>query len=76
MANEPLKGECFVEVTELRARKIGHLFNRHISTMGETKEEVEAWKVDRNNNKSKIYWQFTNKQVRVKIKRIYLSIFD
>jgi len=49
---------------------------RHISTMGEIKEQVDAWKIHRNNKNSKINWQFTTKDARVKLKRLYPSIHN
>jgi hypothetical protein len=48
--------------------------NRHISTIEEIKEQVEAWQNHRNNKISKINWQFTTKKSRVKLKRLYPSI--
>jgi hypothetical protein len=54
----------------------GQCLNRHISTMKEVKEEVEAWQKNRNNKNSKINWQFTNKEARVKLKRLYPSIHN
>ena len=52
----------------------GQCLNRHISTMDKIKEEVEAWQSYRNNKNSKINWQFTNKEARVKLKRLYPSL--
>lgn len=52
----------------------GQCLNRHISTMAEVKEEVEAWQSNRNNKNSKINWQFTTKDARIKLKRLYPSI--
>ena len=54
----------------------GQCLNRHISTVGKIKEEVAAWENNRNNKECKINWQFTNKQARVKLKRLYPSIYD
>ena len=54
----------------------GQCLNRHISAMEIIKEEVDAWKTRRNNKNSKINWQFTNKEERVKLKRLYPSIYD
>jgi len=54
----------------------GQCLNRHISTMDKIKEEVEAWQSYRNNKNSKINWQFTNKEARVKLKRLYPSLHD
>ena len=48
--------------------------NRHISTMEEIKKEVALWQEHRNNKNSTINWQFTNKDARIKLKRLYPSI--
>jgi DDE superfamily endonuclease len=54
----------------------GQCLNRHISTMEKIKQEVHAWQTHRNNKNNKIDWQFTNKEARVKLKRLYPSIHD
>ena len=54
----------------------GQCLNRHISSMKKIKEEVDAWQQQRNNKNSKINWQFTNKEARVKLKKLYPSIHD
>jgi hypothetical protein len=54
----------------------GQCLNRHISTMEKIKEEVEAWQSNRNNKNSKINWQFTNKEARIKLKKLYPSLYD
>ena len=52
----------------------GQSLSRHISTMEKIKQEVDAWQIHRNNKNSKINWQFTNKEARVKLKKLYPSI--
>ena len=52
----------------------GQCLNRHIATKKEVEEEVTAWQNDRNNRNSKINWQFTTKDARIKLKRLYPSI--
>ncbi len=54
----------------------GQCLNRHISTMKKVKQEVQAWQRQRNNKGRKINWQFTNKEARIKLKRLYPSIHD
>jgi len=54
----------------------GQCLNRHISTIEEIKEEVDAWQKDRNNKNSKINWRFTTKNARIKLKRLYPSIYN
>lgn len=46
---------------------------RHLSTMQSIKREVNAWQRHRNNKNSKINWQFTNKDARIKLKKLYPS---
>jgi hypothetical protein len=48
--------------------------NRRIGEVNEMKEEVEAWQNARNNKNAKIDWQFTTKNARIKLKRLYPSI--
>jgi predicted AAA+ superfamily ATPase len=52
----------------------GQCLNRHIATKKEITTEAEAWQNQRNNKNSKINWQFTNDQARIKLKRLYPSI--
>ena len=54
----------------------GQCLNRHIATIDRIKEEVDAWQKHRNNRNSKISWQFTNGDARVKLKRLYPSIHN
>ena len=54
----------------------GQCLKRNICTIKEIKDEVEAWQTNRNNKNSKINWQFTNKEARVKLKKLYPSIYD
>lgn len=54
----------------------GQCLNRHIDKMEKIKEEVDAWQTHRNNRSSKVNWQFTTKEARVKLKRLYPSFHD
>ena len=47
--------------------------NRRISDIDVMKYQVNAWQKDRNNHNAKINWQFTTKDARVKLKRLYPS---
>jgi hypothetical protein len=131
MANEPLKGKRFVEVTDSKtkvdrakfmakmanekypdAKKITlvtdnypmidrfefvftpkhgswlnragielHILNRQcldrkIATIEKMKSETEAWQPTRNAKEAKINRQFTNKEARVKLRRLYPSIYN
>lgn len=54
----------------------GQCLNRHISTVEKVTNEVNAWQNDRNSKHSKINWQFKSNDARVKLKRLYPSIYD
>ncbi|KAA6307919.1 hypothetical protein EZS27_040408 [termite gut metagenome] len=47
--------------------------NRHIPTIKKMEKEVRAWQKHRNNREAKINWQFTSKDARIKLKRLYPS---
>ena len=55
---------------------MGQCLNRRIDNMETMKQEVNAWKEHRNNKKAIINWQFTNKDARVKLKRLYPTIIS
>lgn len=45
--------------------------NRPLDSIEKVKAEIEAWQRDRNNKNSKINWQFTSGDARIKLKRLY-----
>lgn len=53
----------------------GQCLNRHIATMDKVTSEVQAWQNCRNNKDAKINWQFTKENARIKLKRLYPSIY-
>lgn len=55
---------------ELSALK-GQCLNRRIPDMPSMQTEVANWQLNRNNRNSKICWQFTTAEARVKLKRLY-----
>lgn len=72
--NTPIHGS-WLNMAEIELHVLnGQCLRRHISTMQKVKQEVDAWQIHRNNKNSKINWQFTNKQARVKLKKLYPSI--
>ncbi len=71
------KHGSWLDMSEIELHVLnGQCLNRHIAKMKKVKEEVEAWQTNRNNKNSKINWQFTNKEARVKLKRLYPSLHD
>ena len=51
----------------------GQCLNRRIDNKKTVIEEVNAWQEHRNNKNASIDWQFTTKDARVKLKRLYPS---
>lgn len=49
----------------------GQCLDRRIADMATMQAEVAAWESDRNNSTNKINWQFTTKDARIKLKRLY-----
>jgi hypothetical protein len=54
----------------------GQCLNRHLDTIDKIRQETEAWQSNRNNKNRKINWQFTTKQARIKLAKLYPSIYD
>tara|TARA_R110001592_G_scaffold83271_1_gene246540 strand:- start:55 stop:678 length:624 start_codon:yes stop_codon:yes gene_type:complete len=52
----------------------GQCLNRRMDTTEKIRAEITAWQSHRNNKNAKINWQFTNKDARIKLKRLYPSI--
>ncbi len=65
----------WLNMAEIELRILnGQCLNRHISTKKEVQVETIAWQNSRNRMKSSINWQFTTKDARIKLKRLYPSI--
>ena len=45
-------------------------------SLEKVEKETIAWQNNRNNKDSKINWQFTNEKARIKLRRLYPSIYD
>ena len=50
--------------------------DRRIDGKDTMTSEVAVWEQNRNTNQSKIDWQFTTADARIKLKRLYPSIHD
>ena len=48
--------------------------NRRLSKISEVKSEVDAWQIHRNNRNAMINWQFTTKDARIKLRRLYPTL--
>jgi len=53
---------------------MGQCLKRRIDNVTTIREETEAWQENRNNKKAKINWQFTTKDARIKLKRLYPTL--
>lgn len=54
---------------------MGQCLNRKIDNIETMKKEAKAWEQNRNNKEATINWQFTNDKARIKLKRLYPTIF-
>ena len=52
----------------------GQCLNRRINEISTVIEECKAWQEYRNNLDAKINWQFTTKDARIKLKRVYPTL--
>jgi hypothetical protein len=49
--------------------------SRRIDNVDDLRREVKAWNVARNAAGTKVDWQFTTETARIKLKRLYPSIY-
>jgi len=71
------KHGSWLNMAEIEFRVLNsQCLNRHIATIEEIKEEVKAWQEHRNNKNSKINWQFSTDDARIKLRRLYPSFQD
>jgi len=52
----------------------GQCLNRRIDDIAVIKKEVRAWQEFRNNKDAKVNWQFTTKDARIKLSRLYPTL--
>jgi hypothetical protein len=53
---------------------MGQCLNKRIDQITIVQSKAEAWQNHRNNQNAKINWQFTTKDARVKLKRLYPTL--
>lgn len=54
---------------------IRQCLDRRIDNLNEMQAEVDAWQKRRNNANSRIDWQFTTADARIKLKRLYPTLY-
>lgn len=52
----------------------GQCLNRRIDDIAVVRKEVLAWQEFRNNKEAKVNWQFTTKDARIKLSRLYPTL--
>ena len=52
----------------------GQCLKRRIEDIEVVRKEVQAWQKFRNNKQSKVNWQFTTKDARIKLSRLYPTL--
>jgi transposase len=55
---------------------MGQCLNRRIDNIEEVSKEAKAWMEARNKKNSKINWHFTTEDARIKLLRLYPTIYD
>ena len=50
--------------------------NRRIADIEVVRSEAVAWQAHRNNREAKVNWQFTTENARIKLARLYPTIYD
>lgn len=55
---------------------VGQCLARRIDNIETVSSEVAAWQMRRDNLQAKVNWQFTNGDARIKLKRLYPTIFS
>jgi hypothetical protein len=48
--------------------------DRRIPNQDRMRTEIAAWEASRNGNRSKIKWQFTTSDARIKLYKLYTSL--
>jgi hypothetical protein len=52
----------------------GQCLNRRIDDINVVRKEVRTWETFRNNKDAKVNWQFTTKDARIKLSRLYPTL--
>jgi hypothetical protein len=54
---------------------IGQCLNRRIADIETVRSEAKAWERSRNNQHATINWRFTTEDARIKLKRLYPTLY-
>ena len=65
----------WLNMTEIELSVLkGQCLDRRIADIATIKDEVQAWKTQRNNSAKRIHWQFTTADARIKLQSLYTKI--
>ena len=71
------KHGSWLNMAEIELHVLNHqCLNRHIPEKTKVESEVKAWEQARNAKVATINWQFTNEKARIKLNRLYPSLYD
>jgi len=69
------KHGSWLDMAEIELGVLGRqCLSRRIDNTGDLRREVTAWKTDRNSAGTKVNWQFTTADARIKLRRLYPSL--
>ena len=66
------KHGSWLNIAEIKLSALcGQCLNRCIPDLAIMRQQINAWERDRNNRQSKVDWQFTTQDARIKLKSLY-----
>jgi len=69
------KHGSWLNIAEIELRILsGQCLNRRLPDIPALEQEVQHWQTRRNNQKSKVDWQFSTEDARIKLKRLYPTL--
>jgi hypothetical protein len=69
------KHGSWLDMAEIELGILGRqCLSRRIDNVNDLRQETTAWKTDRNAASTKVNWQFTTADARIKLRRLYPSI--
>jgi len=69
------KHGSWLNVAELELSVLSRqCLNRRIPNLNKLEQETQAWQQERNNTQSKVNWQFTTQDARIKLRKLYPTL--
>ena len=71
------KHGSWLDMAEIELGILGRqCLSRRIDNVNDLRRETKAWATERNSADTKVNWQFTTADARIKLRRLYPSIYD